>query len=96
MRETRIGNPGTSTAWALAAFAITLGAVQLTSPARLTRLVGARATARRRRAMRLLGAREIASGVAILARPRPSGPVWARVAGDALDLARQQIRHAAS
>jgi uncharacterized membrane protein len=33
-----------------------------------------------------MGAREIAHGLAILSRPRWSGPVWSRVAGDALDL----------
>lgn len=31
--------------------------------------------------------REIAAGVAILASPRPAKGLWARIAGDALDLA---------
>ena len=34
-----------------------------------------------------MGVREIVSGVGILAQPRPSGWVWARVGGDLLDLA---------
>jgi uncharacterized membrane protein len=34
-----------------------------------------------------MGARELANGIAILTRTRPSGWMWARVAGDAVDLA---------
>jgi len=37
--------------------------------------------------LRLFGLREIASGVAILARDNPAPGVWSRVVGDALDLA---------
>ena len=36
---------------------------------------------------RVFGAREIATGVAILTMDQPKAGVWARVAGDALDLA---------
>jgi len=36
---------------------------------------------------RALGVREVATGVAILAMDQPRAGVWARVAGDALDLA---------
>ena len=36
---------------------------------------------------RVFGLREIATGVAILAMEQPRAGVWARVAGDALDLA---------
>ena len=35
----------------------------------------------------MLGAREIASGVGILASGRPTGWLWTRVLGDAIDLA---------
>lgn len=35
---------------------------------------------------RLMGLREIAAGIGILARRRPTGWVWGRVAGDAIDL----------
>jgi hypothetical protein len=37
--------------------------------------------------LRAFGVREIATGVAILAMDQPTAGVWARVAGDALDLA---------
>jgi hypothetical protein len=36
--------------------------------------------------MRLMGAREIAQGLGILIRPRPTAWLWSRVAGDVLDL----------
>lgn len=36
---------------------------------------------------RAFGAREIATGVAVLTLERPNAGMWARVAGDALDLA---------
>src|SRR5205823_2369671 len=36
--------------------------------------------------IRALGAREIASGVGVLTRPRPVGWLWGRVAGDLVDL----------
>ncbi len=35
---------------------------------------------------RVFGIREVATGAAILAMPQPGAGVWARVAGDALDL----------
>ncbi len=37
--------------------------------------------------MRLMGAREIAAGINVLLQPRRPWPLWARVAGDAVDLA---------
>jgi uncharacterized membrane protein len=44
-------------------------------------------TARARTLMRAVGARELGAGTGILGRPRPAGWLWARVAGDAMDLA---------
>ena len=40
-----------------------------------------------RNTMVAIGVRELASGVAILTRERPVGPVWSRVGGDVMDLA---------
>ena len=34
-----------------------------------------------------IGVRELASGVGILTRERPIGPVWTRVGGDVMNLA---------
>ena len=42
---------------------------------------------RNRATMRLMGLREISHGVAILSNQQPAKSLWARVAGDALDLA---------
>jgi uncharacterized membrane protein len=46
-----------------------------------------RADDRVRGTMRALGARELASGIAILSQVRPTPWVWARVGGDVMDLA---------
>ncbi|HWH06629.1 MAG TPA: SRPBCC family protein [Gaiellaceae bacterium] len=70
----------------LGGFSLALGAAQLTAPRAVARLVGADPEGRTPTLMRLMGAREVAAGAGILARPRPAGWLWARVAGDALDL----------
>lgn len=70
---------------ALGWFSIGLGAAQIIAPNGLARLVG---VGNHPLLFRALGAREIASGVGILAGgSRPVKSVWSRVAGDALDLA---------
>lgn len=68
-------------------FSIGLGTAQLTAPRALCTLVGAETRGAAPKVMRLLGARELAHGTGILARPRPTAWLWSRVAGDALDLA---------
>ncbi|WP_292936804.1 SRPBCC family protein [Noviherbaspirillum sp.] len=65
-------------------FSIGLGVAQLLAPRGVAQAAG---VGHRPRTMRALGVREIASGIGILARPRQSGWLWARVAGDAMDLA---------
>lgn len=64
-----------------------LGVVHLAAPAALARLVGLRDPRRATSSLRLIGMREMATGVAILARRRPTGWVWGRVAGDLADIA---------
>ena len=66
-------------------FSIGLGLAEILMPNRLSRAVGIRQE--HRMLMRLLGIREIASGVGILSERRPAGWMWSRVAGDAMDLA---------
>jgi len=80
MNEERLAN-------ALGWFSIGLGLAQLAAPRGMARLVGASDDAKSRTVMRALGLREITTGVGILARPRPTGWVWTRVAGDVMDLA---------
>ena len=72
-------------------FSVALGAAELTFPRRLARAIGAPPHAG---LIRALGAREALNGVAILRSRQPSGPLWARVAGDALDLALLGAAHA--
>ncbi len=68
-------------------FSVGLGGAQLAAPGTVARLVGASGRGTSRRVMRAFGARELASGVGILIRPRPTAFLAARVAGDLLDTA---------
>lgn len=67
-------------------FSIALGTAQLAAPRALCRLVGASDDGIAPRVMRLMGAREVTQGAGILMRPRPTGWLWSRVAGDVLDM----------
>lgn len=68
---------------ALGLTGIGLGLAEMVVPARLSRQLGLRNS---RTLMRAMGAREILSGVGILSRRNPTPGLWARVAGDAIDL----------
>lgn len=68
-------------------FSIALGVPQLLAPGRVNRLVGVPDSGRSRLVMRAVGVRELAGAGGILDRPRPGGFLFARVAGDAMDLA---------
>lgn len=67
-------------------FSVALGSSQIAAPRAMCRLVGADDDGRARLVMRAFGARELTQGLGVLTRPRPTGWVWARVAGDMLDL----------
>ena len=71
----------------LGVFSFALGLPQVTAPGRMSRLIGLRDDARNRMWMRAVGAREIAAGAGIFSKRRPTEWVWARVAGDTMDLA---------
>lgn len=75
--------PGNGLSHFMGWFSIGLGALELAAPHLVCNLVGVR----RRGLVRLFGIREIANGIAVLSSGRPIVPMWARVAGDALDLA---------
>jgi hypothetical protein len=68
---------------ALGWFSIGIGAIEILAPKQLRTELGVH---RSSAFVRAFGAREIAAGAAILTYPEEPGPVWARVAGDALDL----------
>ena len=64
---------------------IALGILEVLAPRRTADVLGA--PRRSSGTLSMLGAREIASGVGILASGRPTGWLWSRVLGDAVDLA---------
>jgi uncharacterized membrane protein len=71
----------------LGMFSIGLGTTQLVAPEAVNRMVGADDDPRSRALQRWLGgARELAAGVGIESRRRPTAWMWTRVAGDLLDL----------
>ena len=67
-------------------FSIGLGLAELAAPKAVSRLIGIDPSGRTSVTLRALGARELASGLGILARPRDARPLWSRVVGDAIDL----------
>lgn len=68
----------------LGCFSIALGATELLAPRGLIRLLG---LPRSPGLVRAFGVREVAAGTAVLTYPDSPAPLWARVGGDALDLA---------
>jgi hypothetical protein len=64
-------------------FSIGLGLAELLAPGRIAQAHGA---ARAEPLVRGFGAREIAAGIGILAAPQSSAGLWARAAGDVLDI----------
>jgi uncharacterized membrane protein len=77
---------GVSLARGLGWFSIGLGLAELVATDFLARMVGLPDRGRNRGLLRAFGAREVASGIGILANPADAGWVWSRVAGDAMDL----------
>jgi uncharacterized membrane protein len=76
---------------ALGWFSIAVGLTELAAPQATARAIGLANGARIASTgsawiLRLLGLRELATGFGILARRRPAGWLWARVAGDLVDL----------
>src|SRR3954467_4709548 len=65
-------------------FSIALGVAELVAPAAVCRVAGVRGV---EPIIRGYGAREIATGVAILTSHDPEPWIWARVAGDVADMA---------
>lgn len=72
----------------LGLFSLALGTAELVAPGEVARLAGARDTAKNRTMLRWVGgAREFGVGLGILSGWRTPMWLWARVAGDAYDLA---------
>jgi uncharacterized membrane protein len=85
----RVDNPRTRAerlSKGLGWFSIGLGLAELSAPRTIARLAGVHEDDSTESVVRALGAREIASGVAILAQPDHAKWVWSRVGGDVIDL----------
>ncbi|MEU3188178.1 SRPBCC family protein [Streptomyces sp. NPDC006923] len=67
-------------------FSTTLGLAQTTTPQAVCRISGVDDSAWARTLMPLLGVRELGQGAMLLGSRRPAPWVWARIAGDAVDL----------
>lgn len=72
---------------ALGWLSVGLGLAQIAAPRRVARLAGMADAQDTEALMRAMGLREIATGAGILMRSNPAPWLWARVGGDALDLA---------
>jgi hypothetical protein len=67
-------------------FSIGLGLSELFAPGAMANFIGVRNSGSNRSVLRAYGMREIAAGIGILTQQRPAGWLWARVAGDMLDI----------
>ena len=77
-------HPSHAVAQGLGWFSIGLGLAELLAPRVMARGLGMEGN---ERLLMLYGLREIATGIGVLAMRDPAPAVWARVAGDVLDLA---------
>ena len=82
-RQQSSSEPRDKFALGLGLFSIGLGLAEIFMPREVARLIGVR---NRPAVFMALGARELLSGVGILAQRRPAGWLWSRVAGDVMDL----------
>ena len=72
---------------ALGWFSLGLGFAQIAAPDKVARFVGVQDDDETIAIMRVVGVREIASGLGILTPQKPTPWMWSRVGGDAMDLA---------
>jgi uncharacterized membrane protein len=71
----------------LGLFSVGLGLAELLAPRRILRLAGIGGRSRGRALTRAFGVRELVAGLGLLGRRRVTPWLWARVIGDAVDLA---------
>jgi uncharacterized membrane protein len=67
-------------------FSIGLGLAEMATPNLVANLIGVTNDSKTRKVLRFYGARELAAGLGILSQSKPSGWLWARVAGDVVDI----------
>ncbi|HEX2053542.1 MAG TPA: SRPBCC family protein [Actinomycetota bacterium] len=77
---------------ALGWFSFGLGIPQVLMPGRVARIAGLENTLGKRQVIRIIGLREIGAGVGIFtSQPKPAEWLWARVAGDVMDIGLLQL-----
>ena len=74
-------------ATALGWFSLGLGTPQVATPERMNELIGVDDSPRSRLLQRAVGVRELLAAIGLLGPGRKAGWLWARVAGDVMDLA---------
>jgi len=74
-------------ATALGMFSLGLGLAEVTAPGAVANFIGVEGDDKARTILRSYGAREIGTGLGILAQKRPAAWMWGRVGGDMLDIA---------
>jgi uncharacterized membrane protein len=79
-----VNGNGEQIARGLGWFSIGLGLAEVAAPRALARFLGVKDQGL---LLRVMGLREVATGVGILTQRRPAGWLWARVGGDIVDLA---------
>src|SRR4051794_13521317 len=82
-------DPARELAEGLGGASLGLGVPMTPAPGRFAEAIGVYADEQTRRWTRIVGLRALAAaaGILVLERPRPVASLWARVAGDAMDMA---------
>lgn len=80
------GSTAAGLGMALGWVSVGLGVAALLRPRTLTQAAGVGSGRRVTRTMRAIGARELTTGAGLLMQPRQTGWLWARAAGDVIDL----------
>jgi hypothetical protein len=70
----------------LGVLSLALGLSEIAAPSHVARLVGVPDDPTNRLVLRVLGAREVITGLALLGGRRSAGWLWGRVGGDVLDV----------
>jgi uncharacterized membrane protein len=78
---------GSTLSRGLGVFSLGLGLTELAAPELLARAIGLEPSRRTSFVMRAFGMREVLAGLGVLLQPRRPLPLWARLAGDAIDMA---------
>ncbi len=87
LHQNKTGDGSETLANTLGWLSLGLGIAGIAAPGGVARCIGVSDDTHSRELLRLIGVREIISGMGILSQPRPAGWLWSRVAGDMMDLA---------